>query len=83
MNIYRRTFTAVCPNNGQAIDYALEIRHSDTVMVEGIVKATSALEPTYHEDLADDLWQRFGGLQKLSAHHHGVDIETVRPRWSA
>lgn len=77
-NIYRRSFSAVCPNNGVVIDYSLEISHRDMIEVEGIVDATSGLEPTYHEALADALWERFGGAQNLKAHHHGVDIETIR-----
>ena len=77
-NIYRRSFSAVCPNNGVAIDYALQILHRDTIMVEDIVAATTGLEAVYHEELADRLWERFGGVHTLTAHHHGVDIETRR-----
>jgi hypothetical protein len=78
INIYRRNFTAICPNNGMAIDYALEIQHADVIMVEQIVDFTAGREPSYHEAIADEAFELFGGVQILKAHHHGVDIETVR-----
>lgn len=79
INIYRRSFTAICPNNGLPIDYALEIKHRDVIMAEQIVEYTTGLEPSYHGQIADDLLSRFGGDQTIKAHHHGVDIETTRP----
>jgi hypothetical protein len=48
------------------------------IFVEEIQKATADLEG-YHEALADDLFAKFGGSQRLTAHHHGTDIETTRP----
>jgi hypothetical protein len=78
MNIYRRTFVAACPNNGQSIIYQLEIRSARMIQVEHIVTATSLIKRGYHEQIANDLHAQFGGKQVLCAHHHGVDIETIR-----
>lgn len=83
MNIYTRKFTAVCPNNGAVISYRLQIEKLGVVMVEAIVDTVSRLtvEPCFHEDLADRLHAALGGRQTMTAHHHGVDIETRRGRW--
>lgn len=78
MNIYRKSFTAACPNNGFIIAYFLEIQHRNVLMVEDINDATMERSSSYHEAIADELWERFGGVQVLKAHHHGVDIETIR-----
>lgn len=78
MNIYRQKFTAVCPNNGRKVDYRLELRASVVIMVEDLQAATVG-RTGYHEAIADELFALFGGSQSLSAHHHGTDIETVRP----
>lgn len=79
MNIYTRQFVANCPNNGQPIIYNLRIETAGRmIQVEHIVTATSLIARGYHEDIADELHQRFGGRQSLRARHHGVDIETIR-----
>lgn len=79
MNIYRRTFVASCPNNGESIIYNLIIETTDRmIQVEHIVTATLLIKRGYHEQIADELHRRFGGRQVLRAHHHGVDIETIR-----
>lgn len=79
MNIYTRQFVAECPNNGQSIVYSLRIETSGRmIQVEHIVTATSLIKRGYHEQIADELHRRFGGRQALRAHHHGVDIETLR-----
>jgi hypothetical protein len=79
MNKYTRVFVASCPNNGEAIIYTLTIEVVGRMIpVEHIVTATALIKRGYHEAIADDLFQRFGGHQILRAHHHGVDIETVR-----
>lgn len=75
MNIYRHTFTARCPNNDATISYALEIRSRRTLMVEAIVEVCQ-FDIGFHEDIAETLHSRLGGRQRLTAHHHGVDIET-------
>lgn len=78
MNIYRHTFVAECPGNTQPIVYRLEIKKGDKILVEHIVTACALIKRGYHEDIADQLHQQFGGEQVITAHHHGVDIETVR-----
>jgi hypothetical protein len=79
VNIYRHTFASRCPNNGALIVYALEIESDSMIQVEHITTATRLNGEGFHEAIADDLHKRFGGRQTLKAHHHGVDIETVRP----
>lgn len=49
-----------------------------TIMVEDIQAAVATLEG-FHEEHADKLLALFGGKQTLVAHHHGTDIETIRP----
>lgn len=77
-NIYRHQFIAECPNNGKSIVYSLTIETDKTVMVEHITTACSLIKQGYHEDIADTLHQALGGFQLITAHHHGVDIETHR-----
>ena len=77
MNIYRYTFIAACPCNGEQIVYLLELQHADMVRVEHIKTACALHRQGYQEDIAADLYQRFGGRLTLRATHHGVDIETI------
>lgn len=77
MNRYRHRFTCTCPNNGVRVEYVLEVETAGMIMVEAIVEACR-VEKAFHEDLADQLHAKLGGRQVLRAHHHGVDIETVR-----
>jgi hypothetical protein len=78
MNFYRHQFSAACPVNGDPIAYALSIASGGVVIAEDIVSFCQGLSVGLHEELADQLWSRFGGRQTLTAHHRGVDIETVR-----
>jgi hypothetical protein len=81
MNVYRYRFCALCPNNRRTITYSLELTSDRTIMVEEIVAAGEAaqdLPKPYHENIADMLFEKFGGSQRLRAYHHGVEIETVR-----
>lgn len=78
MNIYTQHFRATCPMNNCTVDYRLRIESMRTIMVEDIQVAVSSLEG-FHEDHADKLLALFGGKQTLVAHHHGTDIETIRP----
>lgn len=78
MNRYTQRFRAACPKNGRAVDYVLTIESPRMIMVEDLQAATAELKG-YHEEFADSLWQTFGGRQTLTAHHHGTDIETIRP----
>jgi hypothetical protein len=79
MNTYRYLFIAACPNNQRRIVYELELLSNETVMVETIVEACREIKTGYHEDIADMLHDQLGHAQIIRAHHHGVDIETVRP----
>lgn len=77
-NEYRINFHVRCPGNNKKVKYKLKIRTSSTIMVEDICDAVQNFKATYHETIADELVARFGGHQKLTAHHHGVDIKTFR-----
>lgn len=78
MNVYRYRFTSTCPVNGAAIAYALEIETTETIMVEDLVAECGRFPDAFHEAIAEALYARFGGRQTLKAHHHGVDIRTIR-----
>lgn len=78
MNIYRHTFTATCPSDGDVIVYSLEIRCLEMIRVEHIKTATALIKQGWHEQIADDLAERFGGDQVIKAVHQGIEIETVR-----
>ena len=78
MNIYEKLFISKCPNNGEFITYSLRVETADMIQVEHINTACSLLKLAYHEVVADELFKRFGGLQTIKAHHHGVDITTIR-----
>jgi len=79
MNTYTIKFMAKCPNNDAVIIYALSIESKVTIMVEEIMSVVDSLpRDGYHEDIADSLTQALPGRQTLTAHHHGVGIETVR-----
>jgi hypothetical protein len=78
MNKYKTKFTSVCPVNHKKITYELEIRHTDKILVEDILETISKLLIGYHENIADELFKKFGGEQTLIANHHGVFIETER-----
>ena len=77
-NIYKHQFIAECPNNGKHIVYNLTIETDKTVMAEHIITACCMIRRGYHEDIADGLHRALGGHQIITAHHHGVDIETHR-----
>lgn len=78
LNIYRHQFVSTCPNNDKPIIYALMIESHTMIHVEHVVTAVALHKCAFHEAIADDLFERFGGHQVLTAHHHGVDIETRR-----
>lgn len=76
MNVYTTTFYATCPVNGKWIEYRLRIEHSQMIRVEELID--SLPRDGFHEDIADNLFARFGGVQTLTAEHHGVHIATSR-----
>lgn len=80
-NIYTYKFTAACPNNQQTISYTLELATKWVVMVEDIqdfCSQAAELGKPYHESIADFIHAKLGGVQIITAHHHGCDIRTVR-----
>jgi hypothetical protein len=79
MNTYTYSFTRHCPNNELVISYSLTIEAHHTIMVEKIVRTVKRLPyRAYHEEIADTLAVLLPGVQTLRAHHHGVDVMTVR-----
>lgn len=78
MNQYSYRFVSTCPGNQESIVYDLCIQTSEKIPVEQIKTACAKHKSGYHEDIADELSQGFGGHQELSAMHHGVHIITVR-----
>jgi hypothetical protein len=77
-NIYRHTFAAACPSDGELIIYRLEIKAKKLIMVEHIRTATALIKKGYHEQIADQLHERFGGEHRLEATHQGIEILTIR-----
>ena len=78
MNIYRHTFAAVCPSDGELIIYRLEVRSPLMIRVEQIRVATALIKKGWHEQIADRLAESLGGDQFIIATHQGIEIETVR-----
>ena len=78
MNTYETEFFCRCPKNNIRIKYLLTIQTSEKIMVEAIIEAVDMLMKGFHEDIADELYEKFGGLQTLAADHHGVKITTHR-----
>lgn len=78
MNKYSRTFVSVCPSNHASIIYSLVIESEKMIYVEHINTAVAIFRKDYHEKIADELFKAFGGKQTITAHHHGVDVETKR-----
>ncbi len=79
MNKYKISFFSTCPNNGHRIPYALRITTRETIMAETIEAEVSAFLTGFHEKIADALFLKFGGSQRLSARHGSVLIVTTRP----
>lgn len=52
-NIYRHTFVARCPNNGQNVVYRLAIETTERIMVERIMAACKAVEGGYDRVLTE------------------------------
>lgn len=78
MNIYRHTFIADCPADGERIIYRLEIRSPVMIRVEHIRTATALIKRGYQESIADSLHQQFGGEQRIVAVHQAIEVETLR-----
>ena len=80
MNAYTTKFFADCPTNGIRIAYTLRIETSEVLAVETLIATVESVGDGYHEEIADDMHKRFGGVQTLTADHHGVTIETTRAK---
>lgn len=78
MNIYRHTFSAVCPSDGETIIYRMEIRSLNMIRVEHIKTATALIKKGWHEQIADRLAESLGGDQVIVAVHQGIEISTIR-----
>ncbi|MCH4880210.1 hypothetical protein EQV97_22905 [Pseudomonas sp. TMW22090] len=78
MNIYRHTFAATCPNDGDLIVYRLEIRSLRMIWVEHIKAATALIKAGIQEQIADQLQETLGGHLILTGTHQGIDIESIR-----
>lgn len=80
MNVYTQRFFSICPKTKARVEYKLTIETQEIVMVEDIQEAVADFASgDYHESIADELHEKFGGTQTLEAHHHGTDIRTIRP----
>ena len=78
LNIYSYGFTTVCPNDGQYIYYSFDLQVNKIVMVEDIIKKCKTFKSEYQESIANELHKEFGGIQRLTATHQNVKIETLR-----
>jgi hypothetical protein len=78
LNIYKAEFFAFCPVNEVRVQYRFCIETDKVIKVEEIIDEITLHNRGFHEDIADQLHRTFGGKQTLTAHHHGVDIETIR-----
>lgn len=79
MNRYTTKFDCICPVNQENIQYKLVIETEEMIMVEELTQhLKDHCSEGFHENIADDLFCCFGGVQKLVAIHHGVLIETLR-----
>jgi len=78
VNRYKIKFHAICPVNGDSIEYSMTIESSKMIQVERIKEAVDLCTNGFHEAFADELHSKFGGKQFISAVHGGVFIETER-----
>jgi len=78
MNKYEVEFFSICPINEVRIKYFLCITKKERIMAEDLVTHVDSYDDGIHEDIADHLFETFGGYQVLSAEHHGVKITTTR-----
>jgi len=48
------------------------------LIAEACRRAAETLPKPYHENIADALYEQFGGLQIMRAFHHGTEIISIR-----
>lgn len=78
VNKYKFKFWAKCPVNKQTIYYEAEIESTTVIKVEKILEEVQSILEGFHEEIADQLHDAFGGRQIITAEHHGVTIITER-----
>jgi len=78
VNRYKVKFNAVCPVNGDSIEYSMMIESSKMIEAERIMEVVSGFKSGFHEVFADALHKKFGGKHFMTAIHSGVLIETER-----
>lgn len=78
LNVYSTEFFSRCPVNAVRIKYSLRIETAQTIAVEAILDRIAMFREGFHEAFADALFKDFGGIQTLTADHHGVTIVTTR-----
>lgn len=78
LNVYAHDFKSRCPTNGATICYRIVISTTKMILVEDIVALARQYPESYHEPLAEAFYNAFGGMQRLTAFHHGVHIKTIR-----
>lgn len=68
MNTYEFQFTCRCPNDEDAeIQYQAHIRSEQMILVERLLDFVPRM--SFHEDLADAFFAKFGGRQTITAVH--------------
>lgn len=78
MNSYSYSFPVICPNDGENIIFNLTLETYDTIYVEDLKSFLDLHKTSYQEKLADALYLKFGGSQKIEAYHQGILITTSR-----
>lgn len=79
MNIYEIEFVSRCPNDGTDVTYYLEIISNQMIMLEDINELiVGKFKVGFHEQIADELFAKFGGKQSIMAKHKLGRIHTIR-----
>jgi hypothetical protein len=82
MNTYKLKFKAKCPNDGTLVEYDWALHTCYTYMTEELRRVADSFVEGYQERIADELHERFGGQQVITAVHAGdVRVETRRPEF--
>lgn len=78
-NTYVTEFKARCPVDQSLIDYRWTLVLDYVVMAEELRRIADGIGTGLHEEIANQLFDRFGGVQRLRATHAGgVEITTNR-----
>lgn len=79
MNRYETSWYCKCPVNGIRILYQAKIETKEVIAVEELLEYIDKFyKDGFHELIADDLKEKFGGKQTITANHHSVTITTER-----